>query len=90
VLHGFWRVTLWNDEKSLVEFGFPGPRLLHFSDAEWRVVLASARALRTGEIGFKVQGSGAISVLQRAVDLGYLVPDNPNECDLPDVSYLSS
>jgi hypothetical protein len=27
--------------------------------------------------------SGAVGVFQRAIDLGYLVPDDPTRCHLP-------
>jgi glycosyltransferase involved in cell wall biosynthesis len=82
-LHGFWRVSLWNEEHALVEFGFPGPRLLRFSDAEWKVVLAAARFPTRNEVFFEVKEGGAVGVFQRAIDLGYLVPDDPMSCHLP-------
>jgi glycosyltransferase involved in cell wall biosynthesis len=82
-LHGFWRVGLWAEERALVEFGFPGPRLLRFSDAEWKTVLAAARFPTRGEVFFEINVSGAVGVFQRAIDLGYLVPDDPTRCHLP-------
>jgi glycosyltransferase involved in cell wall biosynthesis len=82
-LHGFWRVGLWEDERALVEFGFPGPRLLRFSISEWDVVTAAAKSLAPGDFAFEIRDSRAVEVFQRAIDLGYLVPDDPMECNLP-------
>ncbi len=75
LLRGFWRVSLWPDERALVEFGFPGPRLLRFVEADWVAVLACATALARGEFEFRPTSDAASRALQRAVDLGYLVPD---------------
>lgn len=83
-LHGFWRVGLWRDERALVEFGFPGPRLLRFSEADWKVVKASARPFGKGDFAFEISNVRAAEVLQSAVDLGYLVPHDPMACDLPE------
>jgi len=82
-LHGFWRVGLWEDERALVEFGFPGPRLLRFSISEWDVVTAAAKSLAPGDFAFEIRDSRAVEVFQLAIDLGYLVPDDPMECNLP-------
>lgn len=79
-LHGFWRVALWGDERALVELGFPGPRLLRFSIADWLVVLSSASFSQGGEVTFKVEDYRSAVVFQRAIDLGYLVPDDPMVC----------
>lgn len=83
-LHGFWRIGLWSDERALVEFGFPGPRVLRFSEADWKVVQASARPLGKGDFAFEIFNHRAAEVLQPAVDLGYLVPHDPMACDLPE------
>ncbi len=84
ILHGFWRVGLWSDERALVEFGFPGPRVLRFSEADWKVVQASARSLGKRDFAFEISNLRAAEVLQSAVDLGYLVPHDPMTCDLPE------
>lgn len=81
-LHGFWRVGVWDDERALVEFGFPGPRLLRFSKEEWQSVRSSARPIGFGEIDFVILDEVTASILQRAVDLGYLVPHEPESCNL--------
>jgi len=82
-LHGFWRVALWDQERALVEFGFPGPRVLRFSNSEWRILTAAAIPLGAGDFAFAIRDSGAVDVFQRAVELGYLVPDDPTQSDLP-------
>lgn len=75
MLRGFWRVALWPKERALVEFGFPGPRLLRLQDSEWEAVVPCATKVSGSDIAFRVRSEGAVRVLQRAVDLGYLVPD---------------
>jgi glycosyltransferase involved in cell wall biosynthesis len=82
-LHGFWRVALWEYERALVEFGFPGPRLLRFSDTEWASVRSAACSLGAGELEFEIRDDRAAVILQRAIDLGYLVPNQLDCCILP-------
>lgn len=86
-LHGFWRMGLWHDEQALVEFGFPGPRLLRFSNSEWSVVLGAAKPLLQGDYAFEIKNFSAVEVFQRAIELGYLVPDDPMKCDMPEAGW---
>lgn len=74
LLHGFWRVALIDNEKALIEFGFPGPRLLRFNASDWNVVLAATKYLSRNEIEFTIRDEKSARILQSAVDLGYLVP----------------
>jgi len=83
-LHGFWRVGLWNDERALVEFGFPGPRVLRFTAVDWQVVRAAATPFGQGDLAFVINNARVAEVLQPAVELGYLVPHDPTTCDLPE------
>jgi hypothetical protein len=83
-LHGFWRVGLWRDERALVEFGFPGPRVFRFTATDWKVVQAAARPFGKGDYAFDISNTAAAEALQPAVDLGYLVPHDPMICDLPE------
>jgi hypothetical protein len=83
-LHGFWRVAPWEQERALVEFGFPGPRVLRFSESEWRTLAAAAIPLGAGDFAFEIRDAVAAEVFQRAVEFGYLVPDDPMQCDLPE------
>jgi glycosyltransferase involved in cell wall biosynthesis len=82
-LHGFWRVTPWQQERALVEFGFPGPRILRFTESDWRIVVAGTIRHKAGNFSFEITNTSAVKVFQHAVDLGYLVPDDPVQCDLP-------
>lgn len=75
LLRGFWRVALWMEERALVEFGFPGPRVLRFEEAGWMAVLESRSASTCGDLVFRPASDASERALQRAVDLGYLVPD---------------
>jgi glycosyltransferase involved in cell wall biosynthesis len=75
MLRGFWRVALWPMERALVEFGFPGPRLLRLEESEWKAVVSCVTKAPNGDIAFRVRSDAAARVLQRAVDLGYIVPD---------------
>jgi len=83
-LHSFWRAALWNQERALVEFGYPGPRVLRFTEAEWQVVSSSAIPQATGDLVFDISDGVAVEVFQRTIELGYLVPDDPMQCDLPE------
>lgn len=83
-LHGFWRVALWDEERTLVEFGFPGPRLLRFSESEWQSVRSSSHHLGAGEVEFEIHDEQTARVMQRAIDLGYLVPHQPEKCFFPE------
>jgi glycosyltransferase involved in cell wall biosynthesis len=78
VLHGFWRVALFNQERAIVEFGFPGPRLFRFKKADWSVVVASANFITNQEIEFRILDDESARILQPTVDLGYLVPHSLN------------
>lgn len=83
-LHGFWRVVPWEEERALVEFGFPGPRFLRFSESDWRIVAAAGIPLGAGDFAFEIRDAIAATVFQRAVEFGYLVPEDPMQCDLPE------
>ena len=75
-LHGFWRVRLWEEEKALVEFGFPGPRILRFEKDDWGLVKAASSKLAKDETSFHPRDEKTCAALQLAVDMGYLVPDD--------------
>jgi glycosyltransferase involved in cell wall biosynthesis len=75
LLRGFWRVSLWAEERAIVEFGFPGPRLLRHNHEAWEAIISSATTGPLGDVEFRPESRRSIDALQRAVDLGYLVPD---------------
>jgi len=66
-----------------VEFGFPGPRILRFNEADWSDIVAVANPLSMDEIEFAPKDEGTCRILQKAVDLGYLVPHELSACRLP-------
>jgi hypothetical protein len=86
-LHGFWRVAPWEQERALVEFGFPGPRFIRFSEHDWQILLASAVPMGAGDFAFEIRDADAVEVFQRTVELGYLVPDDLARCALPEPTY---
>lgn len=75
-LRGFWRVSLWPQERALVEFGFPGPRLLRFPPEDWDLVMRSCPTPSVDDAEFRPESPEQARLLQRAVDFGYLVPDH--------------
>lgn len=74
IYFGFWRINLWEDEKSLVEFGFPGPRVKKFSLNEWNNI-KHCLVYRNNELGFMPKTLSETDVIKELVELGYLVPE---------------
>ena len=72
---GFWRIALWSEEKALVEFGFPGPRVMRYNQKQWASLLESVATLSNGEVEFYPKNTNTIEIIQKLVDFGYLVPD---------------
>ena len=72
---GFFRVTLWKKESALVEFGFPGPRIVRYPIPMFNSLTQCARLEKSGEITFAPKNSIHAGLVQGLVDLGYLVPD---------------
>ncbi len=72
---GFWRIDLWAQEKAIVEFGFPGPRIMRFNSQEWKTMSEICVNGKNNEIEFYPKDNSAIKTIQKLVDFGYLVPD---------------
>ena len=72
---GFWRISLWENEKSIVEFGFPGPRIKKYNENDWNYLFASSVIEKQGEVVFIPKIKNQILLIQELLDLGYLVPD---------------
>jgi glycosyltransferase involved in cell wall biosynthesis len=72
---GFWRIALFPAENALVEFGFPGPRMVRFSPQEWALLIASTHFDPFQEPVFVPTEPKAYDIVQRLVHLGYLVPE---------------
>ena len=72
---GFWRVAIWKEEKALVEFGFPGPRVKRFNQKEWETLTACAVQENKEEVVFNPTSELEIELITTLVQLGYLIPD---------------
>jgi glycosyltransferase involved in cell wall biosynthesis len=75
VYRGFWRVGLYEDELAVVEFGFPGPRFCRFDRKNWEELKGCAQYRELGEIVFLPENLTQCKIIQKLVDLGYVVPD---------------
>jgi glycosyltransferase involved in cell wall biosynthesis len=74
IYRGFWRIAIWNEEKAIVEFGFPGPRIKRYYENDWNLILNMIR-FENNEITFYTSDKKAIPIIQELLYLGYLVPD---------------
>lgn len=72
---GFWRIALWEQEQSLIEFGFPGPRVKRYTGKDWNILFASSAIEKDKEVVFIPKLKNQIVLIQELIDLGYLVPD---------------
>ena len=75
LLRGFWRVGVWEEQRSIVEFGYPGPRFKRYDPESWELVRGSIVAESNKEPCFACNSPSSQQILQELVDLGYLVPD---------------
>jgi glycosyltransferase involved in cell wall biosynthesis len=72
---GFFRVALWPEERAVVEFGFPGPRLRRYEPGPWREIAAAAARDETGDTVFVPGDANQVRLIRELVELGYLVSD---------------
>lgn len=72
---GFWRIALWEQERSIIEFGFPGPRVKRYTEKDWNILFASSVIEKDKEVVFIPKLKNQIVLIQELIDLGYLVPD---------------
>lgn len=75
VYRGFWRVSIWEEENAIVEFGFPGPRIKRFNKYDFEVLRSCVTKITKKEIEFKPNCNHSIRLIELLVELGYLVPD---------------
>lgn len=73
---GFFRISMWDKEKTLVEFGFPGPRIKHYPEKLWDSLRRCSRLTESGDYLITPLDRLGISLVQELVDLGYLVSDD--------------
>jgi hypothetical protein len=74
-LRGFFRLALWQEEKALVELGFPGPRCKRYRNEDWRDLTAGANT-DGNDMVFCPHNQNSVRLAQELVDLGYLVLDS--------------
>ena len=72
---GFFRIGIWKEEKMLLEFGYPGPRMFRFQDKRWKDLITCAYLEGTNEWVFTPKNKEQINIVQELVDFGYLVLD---------------
>ncbi len=75
IYRGFSRIALWSQELALVEFGFPGPRVKHYDDKDWRILASCVQKDKTGDLVLRPHSLTQLRLAQELVDLGYLVPE---------------
>lgn len=75
IYRGFWRVALWSEEKAIVEFGFPGPRIKRYKESDWIILLKTSTLQNLNEVVFMAKNGTEMLLIQDLVELGYLVPD---------------
>lgn len=73
----FWRIALWQEEQSIVEFGFPGPRIKKYNNEDWHLLIMTTRSGKN-ELCIKIEDDNATQIIDELLLLGYLVPINFN------------
>lgn len=72
---GFWRISLWEQELAVVEFGFPGPRTIRFSNDEFEALKNCYHYVGSDDGIIVPKNEKQIILIQKLIDLGYVVPD---------------
>jgi len=73
---GFFRIALWEKERALFEFGFPGPRIRRYPKKLWNSLVRSAHYQKSKEFIIIPYNKAQILMVQELVDLGYLISDD--------------
>ncbi len=74
-LRGFFRTGLWREERAVVEFGFPGPRMKRYEPRSWGSLMSCVTNEKRMGMTVRPTNKTQIALAQELVDLGYLVPD---------------
>jgi hypothetical protein len=75
-LRGFFRMGMWQEERAIVEFGFPGPRMKRYDRRSWGLLVSCiTTGWKTGMMMMTPRNRAQVTIAQELVDLGYLVPD---------------
>lgn len=73
---GFFRIGFWEEERTLIEFGFPGPRMHRYKDKSWDTLIACSHPAEINEWIIIPENKEQVSIVQELVDYGYLIPDD--------------
>ena len=75
VWRGFFRIGFYENEKALVEFGFPGPRMRRYKKRDWDSLISCSHPAETHEWKIIPKNKEQANIVQELVDCGYIVPD---------------
>jgi len=75
IYRGFWRISLWEQEGAVVEFGFPGPRIVRFNKNEFEALKNCYQNVGSDDGIFTPKNEKQKILIQKLIDLGYVVPD---------------
>jgi len=73
---GFFRISMWEQERALVEFGFPGLRIKRYSKKMWNTLGKCVGLTKSNDCQIIPRDAVQVSQVQELVDLGYLVSDD--------------
>ena len=73
ICRGFFRIALWDKERAVVEFGYPGPRIRRYPKRLWNPLFRCSRCLKNDEYVIVPKSKEQAVMVQELVDLGYLV-----------------
>ena len=73
---GFFRIGFYKEEKAIIEFGFPGPRMHHYKEKSWNILIACIHQDSQNEWVLIPQTKEQIRMVQELVEYGYLIPDD--------------
>ncbi len=73
---GFFRISVWDKEKALLEWGFPGPRVMRYSDKIWDSMKKCIHFTKQNDFVMIPNNKIQIFQLQELVNSGYLISDD--------------
>ena len=75
IYRGFWRLSIIEMENAVIEFGFPGPRILRFKETEFELLKYCTKYLVGNDVLFQPNEDKQLVLIQKLLNLGYIVPD---------------
>jgi glycosyltransferase involved in cell wall biosynthesis len=73
---GFFRISIWEKERALLEWGFPGPRLMRYSKKDWSSLRECIHVNNENEFMMIPKNKAQVLLLQDLANFGYLIPDD--------------